>query len=144
MVVEYSFYSLAAHIAGEISVMTDASAGCCSSTNWLKLFLIVRIRGSRYRSRVTSKSLASVGALLRAGALTDTSRSQYRRAWWQWTSSCKFAQYDVWLSELIVTANAEQVGAHAHYLKNFESNHKGQGNTYSMICSKLCAVRLFQ
>ncbi|KAE8968658.1 hypothetical protein PR001_g27724 [Phytophthora rubi] len=48
-----------------------------------------------------------------------------------------------WLSAADINKNAEQLGAFAVYLWKFGMNRKQTGNTYSTICSKLCAVRWF-
>lgn len=48
-----------------------------------------------------------------------------------------------WLPKDEVNANAAQLGAFAVYLWKFGMNKTGTGNTYSTICSKLCAVRWY-
>lgn len=48
-----------------------------------------------------------------------------------------------WLSKDSIDKNAEQLGAFAVYLWQYGMNRSQQGNTYSTICSKLCAVRWF-
>ncbi|KAE8913471.1 hypothetical protein PF003_g3141 [Phytophthora fragariae] len=51
--------------------------------------------------------------------------------------------YEPWLSQGDVNANASQLGAYAVYLWRFGMNRRGQGNTYSTVCGKLCAVRWY-
>ncbi|ETK95459.1 hypothetical protein L915_01607 [Phytophthora nicotianae] len=51
--------------------------------------------------------------------------------------------YTPWLGRDTVDANAAQLGAFAVYLWRYGMNRAGVGNTYTTICSKLCAVRWF-
>ncbi|OWY96770.1 hypothetical protein PHMEG_00032881 [Phytophthora megakarya] len=90
-----------------------------------------------------AKSLASLGALLRAGALAQSSRKHYSRAWEQWCAWCKMMLFSPWLTATNIDKNAEQLGAFAVYLWKYGMNRKHQGNTYSTICTKLCAVRWY-
>ncbi|ETI55643.1 hypothetical protein F443_01689 [Phytophthora nicotianae P1569] len=120
--VRYNFYSSAAHIPGAENVMADV--------------------GSRDTTEL-KKTLHTLSALLRAGALADTSRVQYRRSWDQWLRWCSFMDYTPWLGRDTVDANAAQLGAFAVYLWRYGMNRAGVGNTCTTICSKLCAVRWF-
>ncbi|ETO84379.1 hypothetical protein F444_01690 [Phytophthora nicotianae P1976] len=120
--VRYNFYSSAAHISGAENVMADV--------------------GSRDTTEL-KKTLHTLSALLRAGALADTSRVQYRRSWDQWLRWCSFMDYTPWLGRDTVDANAAQLGAFAVYLWRYGMNRAGVGNTCTTICSKLCAVRWF-
>lgn len=90
-----------------------------------------------------SQSLSSLGALLRAGALAQSSRKHYSRAWQQWTAWCSMMRYSPWLTATDINRNAEQLGAFAVYLWKYGMNRHHPGNTYSTICSKLCVVRWF-
>ncbi|KAE9276551.1 hypothetical protein PR003_g29030, partial [Phytophthora rubi] len=87
-----------------------------------------------------AKSLSSLGALLRAGALAQSSRMHYSRQWKGW---CEMMHYNPWLASSDLDRNAEQLGAFAVYLWRFGMNRRHVGNTYSTICSKLCPVRWF-
>ncbi|EGZ18918.1 hypothetical protein PHYSODRAFT_441348, partial [Phytophthora sojae] len=48
-----------------------------------------------------------------------------------------------WLSEHDLDKNAAQLGSFTVYLWRFGMNMAGQGNSYSTICAKLCAVRWY-
>lgn len=48
-----------------------------------------------------------------------------------------------WLSEADIHGNAAQLGSFAVYLWQFGMNKRLEGNTYSTICGKLCAVRWY-
>jgi hypothetical protein len=56
---------------------------------------------------------------------------------------CEMMQFSPWLPRVAVDSNAAQLGAFAVYLWQFGMNRRRQGNTYSTICGKLCAVRWF-
>ncbi|OWZ11796.1 LOW QUALITY PROTEIN: hypothetical protein PHMEG_00015136 [Phytophthora megakarya] len=88
-------------------------------------------------------SLESLGAFLRASALVDSSRQHYRHYWKQWTEWCRWMEFSCWLTNSDYNTNITQLGAFAVYLWRFGMNKKGVGNSYSTMCSKLCAVRWY-
>eukprot|EP00644_Phytophthora_capsici_P001379 jgi/Phyca11/104952/e_gw1.10.537.1 len=51
--------------------------------------------------------------------------------------------FNLWLARRTIDANAAQLGAFAVFLWRYGMNKSGNGNTYSTICSKLCAIRWF-
>ncbi|EGZ23131.1 hypothetical protein PHYSODRAFT_444861, partial [Phytophthora sojae] len=125
--VQHNFYSSAQHIAGSDNIMADAGSRVWQSVELSKKF----------------SDMSSLGAMLRAGALADTSRVQYRRAWNQWQRWCSSLGFNPWMDRDTVDANAAQLGAFAVFLCRYGMNRSGKGNTYSTICNKLCAVRWF-
>lgn len=52
-------------------------------------------------------------------------------------------EYNPWLSATDKNTNAVQLGAFAVYLWKFGMNRQRIGNTYSTICTKLCAIRWY-
>ena len=51
--------------------------------------------------------------------------------------------YTAWLHRDDIDGNAAQLGEFAVYLWRYGMNARQQGNTYSTICGKLCAVRWY-
>ncbi|ETI54879.1 hypothetical protein F443_02379 [Phytophthora nicotianae P1569] len=51
----------------------------------------------------------SEGALLRAGALAQSSRKHYSRAWGQWVAWCSMMRFSPWLTATDTDKNAEQL-----------------------------------
>ncbi|ETI42066.1 hypothetical protein L914_02260 [Phytophthora nicotianae] len=90
-----------------------------------------------------SKFLASLGTLLRAGELSQSSSKHYSRVWGQWVAWCSMMRFSPWLTATDTDKNAEQLGAFAVYLWKYGMNRQQKGNTFSTICAKLCAVRWF-
>ncbi|KAJ8577195.1 hypothetical protein ON010_g2011 [Phytophthora cinnamomi] len=78
-----------------------------------------------------------------AEALAQSSTKHYSRAWEQWSAWCNMMRYSPWLTATNIDKNAEQLGAFAGYLWKYGMNRRHQGNTYSIICAKLCAVRWY-
>ncbi|ETL34760.1 hypothetical protein L916_13055 [Phytophthora nicotianae] len=119
-----SFYTTAEHISGADNTMADADREC-ADPSYIK------------------ETLQSLGALLRAGALAESSRTHYQRYWKQWIDWCRWMSYPEWLSDQDNNGNASQLGSFVVFLWRYGMNKSAQGNTYSTICAKLCAVRWY-
>ncbi|OWY93696.1 hypothetical protein PHMEG_00036815 [Phytophthora megakarya] len=137
--VQHKFYASARHIAGSENIMADAGSRVWQSVELAKKFADMSCQSPSE----LKKTLEALGAMLRAGALADTSRTQYRRAWNQWERWCSFLGFNSWMDQSTIDANAAQLGAFAVFLWRYGMNRAGKGNTYSTICNKLCAIRWF-
>ncbi|KAJ8563900.1 hypothetical protein ON010_g7447 [Phytophthora cinnamomi] len=89
------------------------------------------------------ETLANLGALLRAGAIADSSRTHYKRYWNQWGQWCRWIELSVWFPEADMNGNVTQLGAFVVFLWRYGMNNSAQGNTYSTLCAKLCAIRWY-
>ncbi|ETP42781.1 hypothetical protein F442_10334 [Phytophthora nicotianae P10297] len=132
--VQHGFFATASHVAGVKNEMADAGSRMWQSSSHALTF-------SRANPGRLAKSLASLGALLRAGALAQSTRPKYSAAWSQWVRWCGMMNFDPWLTEADVSHNTMQLGAYAVYLWQFGMNRANTGNSYSTICGKLCAIR---
>ncbi|OWZ17013.1 hypothetical protein PHMEG_0009108 [Phytophthora megakarya] len=133
--VRYNFYSSTGHIAGETNIMADAGSRVWQSQQMTDHFW--------FSPDSLERSLRALGALLRTGALAETSLAHYTRGWTQWVTWCQFMGYQPWLNEHDLNNNVAQLGAFAVYLWRFGMNQRGEGNAYSTICGKLCAIRWY-
>ncbi|OWZ20825.1 hypothetical protein PHMEG_0004714 [Phytophthora megakarya] len=148
--VQHGFYSTASHVAGVDNDMADAGSRMWESPSRAFTFtnlcvgwtcVVKWIKHFTYRPPRTISRF--FGVLLRAGSLAQSSRKHYSRAWEQWTAWCGMMRYSPWHTATNVDRNVEQLGAFAVYFWKYGMNRKHQGNTYSTICAKLCAVRWY-
>ncbi|POM72517.1 Hypothetical protein PHPALM_10756 [Phytophthora palmivora] len=139
--VQHSFYASADdHVAGDTNIMAYAGSRVWQSAQHRLTF--TNLSSGRAAEQL-KQSLAGLGAILRAGALADSSQKHYQRYWNQWSNWCDWMTYSPWLSQNTLGANATQLGVFAVFLWRFGMNKAGTGNTYTTICAKLCAVRWY-
>ncbi|OWZ20800.1 hypothetical protein PHMEG_0004737 [Phytophthora megakarya] len=118
----YHFYMSATHISGVENVMADAGSRIWGSKTKAREFTNLRDDWVQVTIPPNSRKLSQAWALLRAGALSGSSRIAYSRAWKQWVSLCQFMQYLPWLPRNATSESTARLGGIVVFLWKFGMN----------------------